>query len=273
MNGRNITMIVFCFLIVLPMFAEGQKEAELSRTIRVVGIGEASTQPDVAFATLGVQTLAPTAGEATRENKGTMDSILKELKASGVSEKDIDTTQFSIHFEPVRWPEPQPRAMSQAAQSAGDERMVQNARPPSGAANSNGQNGPTEKRKEQGRYRVNNMVRITIRDLPNVGAVLDAAIRAGANQVYGVNFGVTDTEELERRARLLALEDAEKKAEHIAQDRGLTLKGIRSIDESKGGVGVPSPVLRGFGGAMEEPTPISPGEVHIRDRIEVVYSF
>ncbi len=153
-----------------------------TRTITVVGQGEVKARPDLANTSVGVEVLAPTVEAATVEAEKQMKAILTAVKALGIADKDIQTSNYSINFERQQSDVSTPRAegTSTAAESPA------------------------------GYYRVSNMVQITIRDLDQVGAVLDAAVEAGANNVWGVSYSLDETQLLEAEAREAAVKDAHR---------------------------------------------------------------
>jgi uncharacterized protein YggE len=208
------------------------------QTITVVGQGSVSTEPDIARVSIGMETSAETVAEAVAENEVKMASILAALEGIGIPEKDIQTTHYSISFE--RYPEPLPRAV-------GDEE---------------GQPAP--------QYRVSNMVNVTIRNLDSVGEVLDAVIEAGANNIWGVSFGLEDEVAAQAEARSEAVEDALARAEALAELNGVELGSVMSISEVISGGAIPMPVMaieRAAAGAG----PISPGEVEVSYQVQVTY--
>ena len=72
-------------------------------------------------------------------------------------------------------------------------------------------------------YHVSNQVEVTVRDINQLGDVLDKAVAAGANNIYGVNFSVEDTAKLEADARAKAVADAKSRAESLAQTQWLAV--------------------------------------------------
>ena len=86
-----------------------------------------------------------------------------------------------------------------------------------------------------------NILRIKVRNIPALGAVLDALATAGANRIESISFSITDQAPLLDRARVLAVEDARHKAEVFAKAAGVTLGAIEMISET---ADVASPVFR-----------------------------
>ncbi len=100
------------------------------------------------------------------------------LKKLGLADKDIHTSNYSVYTERVSPPTP-------GAEVSTDQMI----------------------------YHVTNQVDVTVRDVNQIGDVLDKAVAAGANNIYGVNFSVEDTAKLEADARAKAVADAKARAE------------------------------------------------------------
>jgi len=210
----------------------------LPRTITVVGEGTVKIKPDVAQANIGVEVMQPTVKEASREAKDMMDAVLVALKQQGIDEKDIQTSGFSIWADRPYSPEGMPS--------------------------------------EKVTYRVSNNVAVTIRDLDKVGAVLDAAIEAGANNIYGVTFSLGDPSQLESDAREKAVADGKAKAQELAELSGVQVGDVISVSEVVGGRGGfyssnfrEASAVSGLGGGGG---PIAPGELSLNLQLEIVYS-
>lgn len=216
----------------------------VSRTITVVGRGEVNVKPDVANTTVGVESLGATVDAAMEDAQARMTSILDALKDLGIAEKDIQTSNFSINFE--RQPtEPKP-ASAQATPGAFE--------PPAGF------------------YRVSNMVQVTIRDLNKVSEVIDTAVKAGANNVWGISFSLDNTDALEAQARESAVADAKARAEALASLTGVKVGPVMAISEVIGSQPIPmfasADRAMGMGGGG---TPVEPGEVTFTTQIQVIY--
>jgi uncharacterized protein YggE len=92
------TLILAAFALTLAATAARTDEA--TRTISVTGLGEVAATPDIAHATIGVRTVAETARAALSENSTTMAGILDALRGAGIADRDIRTTNVSLH---PRW--------------------------------------------------------------------------------------------------------------------------------------------------------------------------
>ncbi|HTN91627.1 MAG TPA: SIMPL domain-containing protein, partial [Sorangium sp.] len=122
-------------------------------------------------------------------------------------------------------------------------------------------------------YRVSNTVTAVIRDLDQVGPVLDAVAAAGANNVWGVSFGVDKTDPLEAQAREKAIADARARAEALARLQGVALGRVVAISEvvEQGHIYAARASLESsaYGGGG---TPVSPGEVQFGTQVKVIYA-
>ena len=219
--------------------AQAQTAAESPRTITVVGEGAVRIKPDIAQANIGVEVMEPTVQEASSAAKATMEAVLAALRQQGIDQKDIQTSGYSIWVDRPYGPEGQP----------GENAM----------------------------YRVNNNVTVTIRDLENVGTVLDAAIEAGANNIYGITFSLDDPSQVESEARAKAVTDAKAKAQELAELNDLQVGEVLHISEVVGGAGGyytgsfrETAVAPGLGGGGAGP--ISPGELTLTLQLQIVYA-
>jgi len=209
------------------------------RTITVVGSGEATAKPDKAYFYAGVEVTADTVQEATRRNNEVMQAIVAALTDRGVEEKDIQTSNFSVSLE------------------RGTERFPMSEKAKAG--------------EEQPRYRVSNMVQVTVWDIEKVSELLDATINAGANNIWGVTFTISETESLESEARAKAMQDARARAEELAALAGVSLGRIVSVSENVTGIPV-LPVAVEKAAGMGGGPAISPGEASVRMRVQVSYA-
>jgi len=119
-------------------------------------------------------------------------------------------------------------------------------------------------------YGVNNNIIVNVHNLSIIGQVIDKSVEAGANQVQGVSF--TLSEEKSKEIKLVALqkaaEDAKKKAETMASSLGIEIVGVQYVSE--GGLWYePYRVDVGYVKAPE--TPILPGDVQASATIQVTY--
>jgi uncharacterized protein len=223
----------------LPTLYSGVSEGtENLKTISLTGSGSSSAQADQATVNLGVQVISELANEAIGENAETMTAVIEAIKALGVSEDDIVTTSYSVYPQ-YDWTE--------------DGRVFVG-------------------------YSVTNLVQVTVKDLDIVGDVIDAAAVAGANQINGINFELSDAkrEELKTNAYIAALGDAQDKADVIAETLGLSISGVQSVTEYSY-----TPVRSyemyeeavAMDGARSISTPIVSGELSVTVSVHIVFLF
>src|ERR1700736_4050901 len=171
-------------------------------TISVTGEATVSVAPDLAQIDGGVTSEAKTAREASDANNAAMGRVLLALKGAGIEEKDFQTSRLSL----------QPQS---APNRTGPSAIVG--------------------------YRASNRVTIRLRDVTKVANVIDTLVGAGANDIGGINFMVSQASKLLDEAREKAIADARRKAEIYAKAAGVTLGAPLNISEE----GSAQPVLRG----------------------------
>jgi len=120
-------------------------------------------------------------------------------------------------------------------------------------------------------YSASSTVHATVRDLAKAGSIVDAAVEAGANQIYGPSLRVSDNRAQYRAAIEAALDDARTRAQALAAKAGVTLGGPVAIVESGGGT--PGPVYdRAMAEAGGADVPIEPGVDEIAATLTVTYA-
>ena len=117
-------------------------------------------------------------------------------------------------------------------------------------------------------YTAMNSVGVTLRSLAKVGAVIDAAVDAGANQVDGPNLVRSDQSALYRQALRAAIANARAKAQAIARASGLKLCRITDVSESGG----PTPVPESAKVTAAPSTPIEPGTQVVEAMVAVTFA-
>jgi len=116
-------------------------------------------------------------------------------------------------------------------------------------------------------YTASNTVSARIRDLGRAGAVIDAAVEAGANQVFGPSLTRSDSNELYRTALRAAYANARAKAQALAAAAGITLG--RAVDMVESGGPMPMPAAES---ARLTDTPIEPGTQEIQATVTVTFA-
>jgi uncharacterized protein YggE len=208
--------------------------ATVTRTLNVSGSGIAYLSPDIAYVNIGVHTEGKNAAEAVAANNSQADKVVNAIKKLGVKDKDIQTTNFSISPQPV----------------------YDDQGKPTGEID----------------YSVDNVVRVTVRDLSQIGDLLDAVVAAGANSINGIQFDVVDRTQALSDARQAAMQAAQAKAQELAKAAGVTLGEIQTIIEYSGNY--PTPMYSASSGplaAEAAAAPISPGQMTVTVEVNVVY--
>ena len=106
---------------------------------------------------LGVESEAKTANESLSQNSNSLNSVISSLTNSGLSEDDIQTSNFSIYpmYDSIK------------------------------DFNGNWQQVLTG-------YRVSNILSIQTDKIDSAGDIIDAAVSSGANRVDNVSFQLSD---------------------------------------------------------------------------------
>jgi len=214
--------------------AAGTSEAT-SRQITVNGIGQVYVAPDIAYINVGVRSLAETVADALEQNNAQARTIKDALVAQGVDEKDIQTSSFNVY--------PQPEYDFQG-------QITRNL------------------------YAVENTVYLTVRDLQNLGTLLDVVAENGANNIYGITFDLQDKSEAQKTARQMAVDAGRAQAQELANMAGVKLGKLTSISSFSS---YPAPYygygMGGGGGAMayDASVPIASGQIQIYSEASMIF--
>ena len=213
--------------------AQTPTPTEPPAVISVTGEARISAPPDMAQLDAGVTSEGKTAREASDANNAAMGKVLLALKGAGIEEKDYQTSRLSL--------QPQYTAAKSGA-----------------PATISG-------------YRASNRVMIRLHDVTKVANVIDTLVTAGANEIGGIDFMVSQASKLLDGAREQAIADARRKAEIYAKAAGVTLGTPVSISEE----GAAQPLFRArvMGAKIAAaPTPIAQGEETLSITVGVVWA-
>lgn len=240
MTKRNITFITTAFLTGLFLATPAYADNNDAGLISVMGIGTVKTAPDMATINLTVLREAKTAQEALKNNSQAMTDVLSSMKEFGIEDKDLQTSNFSIHPRYI-YPK-QKNGVRQAPQIVG--------------------------------YQVSNSLTVRILDLEQVGGILDKSITLGVNQGGNIAFGNSDITELQMQARAMAMKNALKKAEVLTEAAGVGIGDIKQINESSSQAR-PQPIMRAemaMAKVADSPSvPIAGGENAYRVTVNVTF--
>jgi uncharacterized protein len=194
-------------------------ETTLPPAITVTGEASVLAAPDLAQIDAGVSSDGKTAREASDANNAAMGKVLLALKGAGIAENDYQTSRLSL------LPQYPPNR-------TGLSPIVG--------------------------YRASNRVTIRLREVNKLAGVVDTLVGAGANDIGGIAFSVSNASKLLDGAREQALADARRKAEIYAKAAGVTLGAPMNISEE--GNAAPTPFRRNVAGMAMSPTPVAQGE-------------
>jgi uncharacterized protein YggE len=214
-----------------PVFAQ---EPPQTATLTADGVGTVFTVPDIVIIDIGVTTQDAEPADALAGNDAAMQAVINAIIAAGVAEIDIATSGFSI--SPVYAP----------------QRSGEIAPPPIVA------------------YEVTNQVTVKIRDLANSGAVLNQVVAAGANRINSIRFEVDEPKAQQDEATQLAIADAMRRAQMMAEAAGVRIVRVLTVSSYLGGGPQPMMMERSFA-AANQAVPVMAGERAITANATVTF--
>lgn len=197
-------------------------DGERLRTVAVSGSGEVAAEPDVAYVTLGVEARKPSMADARAEVARTVDRVLALTRDLRIDPQLVNATRVQIQPE-YSW------------------------------------NDKDRKRVLLG-YLVSRQVQVEVRDLEQLGPLLERAVDAGVNQVSDPVLDSSKRKSLEREAMAKAVEDARLNAETLARAAGARLGPVRTLNGSASTP--PMPVYRRGPMVMADAAAAPPAETY-----------
>lgn len=194
---KKILVALLCATLLMSLSLPALAEED-DQTLTISGTANITLKPDYATLELGVVSLGATVKDAQQENATLITAVIEALKQNGLTDDDIHTSNFNVNTN----------------YSYDYEKNTQTFTG----------------------YEVSNMLSVKVSDVGMVGTVLDAAMNAGANRSYGINFGSTAENDAYDKALTRAVEDARHKAEVLAAACGVDLVKITSINATSGGM-------------------------------------
>jgi uncharacterized protein len=214
----------------LLLVAPATAETAPEPALTVSGEATVTAVPDEAQIDVGVASDGKTAREASDTNNTAMGKVLLALKTANVDEKDVQTSQLSL--QPQYGPN-----------RSGSSPVVG--------------------------YRAGNRIIVKLHDVLKVAGTIDTLVGAGANEIGGIAFSVSNASKLLDDARERAIADARRKAEIYAKAAGVTLGPPLGIAEQ----GSPSPIAyRKISAGLAAATPIAPGEQTLQVAVSVSWA-
>jgi len=223
--------LIATLLSATALTAVQAQTAPTAPQITVTGEGVVDGVPDIATLSLGVTTVGDSAAAAMAANTEALNAVMTRLKAAGIADRDMQTTNLSIN---PNW----------SGYDSGQRQRIDG-------------------------YTASNQLTVRIRVLDGLGAVLDAAIQDGANTLNGLSFGLSEPRPAMDLARKAAVEDARARATLLVEAAGASLGPIVSITEG-GGYSVPQPMFRQSVDAAGA-VPVAAGEVATTASVTVVF--
>jgi len=217
-------------VIVLVVAAVADAE-DPQRILSVAGSGRVTAPPDTAWIEAGVTTQGANAADAMAANGVAMQKVLAALEALEIPERDLQTRRLQL------FPVYSKHTGNEAPRITG--------------------------------YRASNQIQVHVRDLTTVGDVLDRVSAAGANELGNLRFEVADPAPLLDRARAAAVADAQRKAQLLAREAGVTLGEVRELSEM--GAATPPPIPMGRMAQQTAVVPVVAGELEFRASVQIVY--
>jgi len=199
-------------------------------TVTAGGLGRTVAAPDMAEMYFGSTASAEDAKSALDQASATAEAITDAIKGAGVADEDIQTANVSVYPE----------------QSPGND----------GSVVITG-------------YRASVQVRVKIRDIDAIGDVIGAASDAGANEIGGPSFTLSDDSDVRNEAIELAIAGARARAEVMAKAAGKSLGEIISVSEA--GANAPVYYAAEARASLDSAVAIEPGQLDIASNVTVVF--
>ncbi len=225
-----ILRVLYALLLAVAAVIPANAADKIEKLVTVTGEATVAAVPDTAMIRVGVTSQGKTAKAASEANAKDMNAVLAAIKENDIAERDIQTSGLSL----------QPQYDSR---QGGSNRLTG--------------------------FQMSNRITVKLRDISKLPAVLDRAVGAGANEMSGIEFIVSEESKALDQARSGAVADARRKAELYAGAAGMKVGRVMVISE-EGAIPPPrlsAPMRVGAPAA----TPISPGEQTLRAVVTVTF--
>jgi uncharacterized protein YggE len=244
MNNKFAAMFAVAFAVSSSVLCSADEALPLipyassNQGISVTGHAEVNAKPDIAYANLGVVLQAPNQDDAVSQDATKADAVKAALIKAGVAEADIKTDYYQV--------QPEYDYKSSTPVLVG--------------------------------YQASNFFKVSIHNLPKAGVIVDKASQAGANQVNGVTYDLTDRTQVEAQALAAAVTNARSKADLMAGVAGVTVGRLLNLDETGEQTSQPRPFpmfMRANAAAAapaEPPTPLTPQDIVITADVTALYA-
>ncbi len=217
---KTLPILLAASLLAVPAALPAQSTVAVQpiagTRLDIIASGEVTRVPDVAIVSAGVQTLAQTATAAIEENAARMERVRAALKRAGIADRDIQTSQISLNPD-YRYADNQPPQLTG--------------------------------------YRASNTVSVKFRDLKRTGAILDALVREGANQLNGPSLTIDQPQGAYDEARVKAIANGRARAEIYARALGMRVVKLLAVSES--GASMPGPMPIAYARSADAAMPVT----------------
>lgn len=206
-------------------------------TIQMTGSSEKMLTPDTATLNIGTVVKAASSEKAAAQNAVIMETVMKELKALGLEEKELQTSYVSVYPD--------------YNYEGGKSSIVG--------------------------YSASNSVQVTTKKMKILSDIIDRSAAVGANQIGGISFMVSSAKQKEAREELIkdAVSDAKTKADILANSLGVKIKGVKTssiMESSRNDIYYKGPMYEMATDSVKGPsTPIEPGESKVVMSVQVTY--
>lgn len=222
-------------LLLLALPLAAQENLISRNTIHVNGSGTVFGTPDIAYIEIGYEIADEDLNSAFDQTGSTLLAIRDAMLELGIASEDIQTRGLSLWV---------------------DERYVDYDEEP------------------RRLFRLSNGFRLTIRDIEQIAAAIDAGVAAGANNIYNLQYGIADPVSLEEEARARAVADARARAASLANLFGKTVGEPLNISEYAGsniGFARAESLLMADMGVGGGGGPIEAGQLSVRVELSVTF--
>jgi len=218
---QNEVTLLFAFVLVVALIAItrftslkphwGSLEMRTTSTITVSGTAKQDQNNQIAIFTAGMESIESTKEEALNKTNQAMNQLIEKVKDFGIKEADIQTQSVNVYqdTEYIRMDEP------------AIEPGVSNSMYPQ-----------PEGKARKGDWRASNSVTITLREVDRADGLLAILNNSGANNVYGPNFSLDDSQAASDALLSQAVSNARAKAEEIAKANKQSIGKIINLTES-----------------------------------------
>jgi uncharacterized protein YggE len=231
----SIGLALMCLVATLPTDSSAQTARD--GRIRVLGRGVIESAPDYAIVRVGVSNKAATPTATLDQNSAVAAKLIAFSKKFGIDERDIQTD--AVNLMPAT-------------------RQVRDA------------NGNI--RQEPDGYTANNTIRVKLTELARLGAYMREVLDQGATNIAGLEFGLSNLEQVADEARTKAVENAVHQAEGLAKAAKVKLGGIHEIAHPPRIQAQPfSAGAADMRMARRAPVPIATGTVSVVAEVEITW--